>query len=242
MFILATGWRSGSTLLQRLVVSSGEVLLWGEPYGRAGVIPSMTRMLHAFKPGWPAEGALLGEGDVDHAALAQRWIANLYPEPAALRAGLRAMMDHWLRIPAQERGFERFGLKEVRFSVFDAMVLHWLYPDARFVILVRNPWDAWASMKGHRWILRWPDQVVSKVDEFVQVWSGIWRSFLAWDHPAVVRIRFEDLRTQDLSPLEQHLQIGPMDLTVRQSMLRGITKPPLELESREIDVIGSTWR
>ena len=31
IFLLATGWRSGSTLLQRILVTDPHVLLWGEP-------------------------------------------------------------------------------------------------------------------------------------------------------------------------------------------------------------------
>src|SRR5258708_2685540 len=33
IFLLATGWRSGSTLLQRIVSTDPNVLLWGEPLG-----------------------------------------------------------------------------------------------------------------------------------------------------------------------------------------------------------------
>ena len=33
IFLLATGWRTGSTLLQRILVTDPHLLLWGEPLG-----------------------------------------------------------------------------------------------------------------------------------------------------------------------------------------------------------------
>src|ERR1700759_2808533 len=33
IFLLSTGWRAGSTLLQRILVTDPSLLLWGEPLG-----------------------------------------------------------------------------------------------------------------------------------------------------------------------------------------------------------------
>ena len=33
IFLLSTGWRAGSTLLQRILVTDPRLLLWGEPLG-----------------------------------------------------------------------------------------------------------------------------------------------------------------------------------------------------------------
>ncbi len=238
VFLLAAGWRSGSTLLQRLVVSSGDVLVWGEPYGRAGVIPALTRAMSSFRPEWPAPAALAPASPVPGRALADHWIANLYPEPEALRAGLRALTDAWLQAPATARGFARFGLKEVRLSVAEGMLLQWLYPDARFVCLVRNPWDAWSSMKGGVWVLRFPDQVVNRVEAFAQVWSTLWRSLRAWDDEAVLHVRYEDLRDPDVSldGLAEHVGAA-IDPTVRDKNLRGLARPPTPLTDAEIEAI-----
>ena len=246
IFLLAAGWRSGSTLLQRLVMSAEKALIWGEPYGRAGLVPSVTRVLQTFQPTWPPDGAFASP-DLRREAPESQWIANLYPEPGALRDGLRAMFDTWLQVPAATRGYPRFGLKEVRLSVLDAMALQWIYPDARFVFLVRDPWRCWSSMKGHRWVLRWPDQAVTEVAQFAQVWTGLSRSFLAWDDPAAVRVRFEDLRNPatNLDALEAHLGLR-MDLGVRDVTVRGIRKEPSELTPAEIqcidEVCGPTAR
>lgn len=87
VFVLATGWRSGSTLLQRILCTDGRLLLWGEPFGRMA------------RPDEP---------------LPLSWIANLFPSAAASRAGLRALFEEWLARPARERGFTRWGLRRDR--------------------------------------------------------------------------------------------------------------------------------
>ncbi len=45
IFVLTSGWRSGSTLLQRIVVTDPKLLIWGEPLGDLGLIPQITNML-----------------------------------------------------------------------------------------------------------------------------------------------------------------------------------------------------
>jgi hypothetical protein len=44
IFLLSTGWRSGSTLLQRILVTDPSVLLWGEPLGEMALISQITTM------------------------------------------------------------------------------------------------------------------------------------------------------------------------------------------------------
>jgi len=242
VFLLAAGWRSGSTLLQRLAVSSGEVLIWGEPYGRAALIPGLTRAMLTFQPDWPAAAAIAINADLTNAGLHEQWIANFYPEPRSLRTGLRAMLDHLLAAPARERGSQRFGLKEVRLGAADAFLLQWLYPDARFVFLARNPWDAWSSMKGGTWYMRWPDQAVTSAAAFAQIWRGLLASFVQWTDGSGMLVRYEDLQRPDydLEPLRAHLALGRIDAAVRGTKIRGMAKPPTPLEASEIAQISAT--
>ena len=55
IFLLSAGWRSGSTLLQRLIMSDPRVLIWGEPFDECGMIQGFANTLTAFRPGWPPE-------------------------------------------------------------------------------------------------------------------------------------------------------------------------------------------
>ena len=54
VFVLAAGWRSGSTLLQRMLMR--HCLVWGEPFGRAMLIDSLAQPLQTFTDTWPPDG------------------------------------------------------------------------------------------------------------------------------------------------------------------------------------------
>jgi hypothetical protein len=238
LFVLSAGWRSGSTLLQRLLCSTGEVLVWGEPYGRAGLIPSLTRSALVLRDQWPGEGQLAPAtlpGD-----LSDRWIANLYPEAAAFRQGFRAMLDAWLREPAASRGYRRFGLKEVRLHAMDAHFLRWIYPDARFFFLVRNPWDAWMSARGGVWFSRWPNEGVQDARGYATHWLRLMESFIAWPDATGMLVRYEDLSQPgfDLGQLSEHGQLRPLNAAVLRKKVRGLQAEPTPLTPPEVQIIS----
>ncbi len=238
VFLLAAGWRSGSTLLQRLVCSSGEVLVWGEPYGRAGLIPALARSALALREDWPGQGHFAAESLYQD--LSKAWIANLYPPAEALKRSFKAQLDTLLGEPARQRGYARFGLKEVRLHAVDARFLRWIYPGARFVFLVRNPWDAWASAKGATWFLRWPDRKVADATAFAKHWRWLMEGFAQWGDPSAMLIRYEDLTASgvDLQPLARHLGVTALDPAAFSAKPRGMSRPPLALDSGEIATIA----
>jgi hypothetical protein len=45
IFLLSTGWRAGSTLLQRILVTDPRLLLWGEPMGEMTIVSRITEMI-----------------------------------------------------------------------------------------------------------------------------------------------------------------------------------------------------
>jgi len=51
VFVLAAGWRSGSTLLQRMLMP--ECFIWGEPYGHSGMLQSLADPLRCMTADWP---------------------------------------------------------------------------------------------------------------------------------------------------------------------------------------------
>ena len=194
VFLLASGWRSGSTLVQRLLTSSGKLLMWGEPYDHCGLIRGMAGSLRPFaepwppvdpKGDWPPAGYVV---DPEDPPTAGRWIANAYPHPAHLLAAHRVFFDRLFDAPAAAAGFERWGVKAVRLDGEHAGYLQTLYPDARFIFLHRNPWDAWSSYRrrhderqtAYWWLHRWPDEPVSTAAHFASIWRRATESFLGW--------------------------------------------------------------
>lgn len=211
IFLLSAGWRSGSTLLQRLIMSDPSVLLWGEPYDECGVIQAMADTLRAFRGGWPPPDYYHNAAKPER--LSGEWIANLFPGPEILRRGHLAFFDKTFAEPAKAAGAPRWGIKEVRLNIDHAHYLRWLYPNARFLFLYRNPLEAYRSYcrYGRNWYDTWPDKPVFTPASFGKHWRTLTEGFIrdAAKLDGLV-IRYEDLITGSsdlLRQIERHLDV-----------------------------------
>lgn len=211
IFLLSAGWRSGSTLLQRLIMSDSRVMLWGEPYDECGIVQALAKTVTAFRQGWPPPEYYYNGAKPEQ--LSGDWIANLFPDASTLRHGHRAFFETTFAEPARRAGATRWGIKEVRLGVAQAHYLQWLYPDARFVFLYRNPLHAYQSYcrYGRNWYDIWPDKPVFTPGSFGKHWRDLTEGFLrdAESLNALV-VRYEDFAESSadlLLRLEQHLGV-----------------------------------
>jgi hypothetical protein len=184
VFVLASGWRSGSTLMQRLIASCGRIFMWGEPYDHCGLIRRLADSTLPFAGNWPPRRVIV-DGDIP---ASDRWIAKAYPHPRALLEAHRSFYDTLFGGPAARAGLDRWGLKGVRLEGEHAYYLRRLYPDARFVFVVRNPYDAFLSYRVFHdvrpgmpwWHWDWPDVQIRTAADFGRMWQRITASFLVW--------------------------------------------------------------
>lgn len=194
IFLLSAGWRSGSTLMQRLLMSDKDVLIWGEPYDECGLIQSMAESVKAFRPGWPRADYFYDGTPTSQ--LAGNWIANLFPSLEDLRNGHRALFDTLFAQPAKAAGAARWGIKEVRLDANHSAYLRWLYPKARFLFLYRNPLEAYRSYcrYGRNWYDVYPDRPVFTPTGFGTHWRNLMEGFMRdADKLGALLIRYEDL-------------------------------------------------
>jgi hypothetical protein len=236
VFVLGTGWRTGSTLLQRVLMTDRRLMLWGEPLGRLALLTRLSEAVCGMQPGWPPHEYWIERrppGD-----LTTSWIANLFPPADDFRASLRALFERWLGEPARARGYARWGFKEVRLGAAEGTMLRWLYPSAQFVVSSRHPIGAYRSVKGSArdWSLyaRWPDRRVDCVVSFARHWDSLASS---WDHappgltPFVVR--YEELTGGGhLAPLASRLGLS-LDAAPALAMRVGATARPAALSVLE---------
>ena len=206
VFVLAAGWRSGSTLLQRMLMP--HAFVWGEPYGHAGPIPAMAETIRCLTGGWPEPGFFYRGQPA--AELRRNFVANLYPPVADLREAHRAWFRTLFERPAKRAGAERWGLKEVRLGIDHAHYLRWLFPRAKFLFLHRNPYDAFRSYAARRargitWYRRWPDEPVT-TRLFARHWRESATGFAA-GHAAVggIMLSHADLAAGRLDAVEEYL-------------------------------------
>lgn len=206
VFVLAAGWRSGSTLLQRMLMP--HCFMWGEPYGHGGLLDSLADPLRAFTADWP-EPHFVHAGE-DQRILTERFIANLYPPPRDLVQAHLECFDKLFAEPARRQGAQRWGLKTVRLSADHAAYLKWLFPNAKLLFLHRNPYDAYRSYAARRdagcqWYRRWPDQPVT-VRSFGRLWRELAGSF--WEEHArlgALVVRYDDLVAGRFDEIENYL-------------------------------------
>lgn len=194
IFLLSAGWRSGSTMLQRLIMSDKRVLIWGEPYDECGLVQALAAGMRAFRPQWPPPSYFY-DGTAP-AELTGEWIANLFPSLADWRAGQRALFDRMFAEPARRAGAARWGLKEVRLSAEHALFLRWLYPRARLLLLYRHPLEAYRSYSafGRSWYDTFPDEPVFTPSQFGRHWRTLMRGYLEnADALGAMLVRYEDL-------------------------------------------------
>lgn len=212
IFILSAGWRSGSTLLQRLVMSGGNVIVWGEPYAYCAHVQRLAASLRPFTTDYPPDQFFLHErDDLDREEFWEQWIANLYPHPAIMRRAHRDFFRSLYARPAHERGFSRWALKEVRLGIQHAQYLRWLFPESQFLFLIRNPYDAYRSYRPiRRWYDRWPERPVFTPRAFGEHWRKLASGFLRESHKVDGRlIRYEELSGDGfpLDRLSEHLKL-----------------------------------
>lgn len=181
IFILAAGWRCGSTLLQRLVNSNGEALIWGEPFANCNIVQTQAESLRSFTHNYPQDAWLLANQNSEK-PLHQQETANLYPDVANLIEGYRALLETTYKHPAIERNYHRWGFKEVRLTSVHGLYLKWLYPQAKILLLYRNPYQAFRSLYPHlgKWNLyfKWKDKEVTKAQDYGRCWYALVKGYI----------------------------------------------------------------
>jgi len=233
VFVLAAGWRSGSTLLQRMLLKN--CLVWGEPYGRLGLIERMAAPLAFFWEEWPPE-EFLSHHPHWTGNLAEKWTANMFPSPKHLMEAQADFFRSLLGQPARERGYKRWGLKEVRYGIEHAVYLRWLFPRARFLFLVRNPYDSWSSYRrlGASVIRFVPEPNINTPEPFARHWLELARGFCErYAEVGGMVLKYEDVIAPSFDPrtIEDYLGFE-LDLSARN--LKVHSAPPNKVDAAEM--------
>lgn len=245
IFILSTIWRSGSTALQRTLVTDPSIQMWGEPFSNTNLITSLARSALALtQPNWPQAGHF-----PKHEQILQNpeehFIANWYPPMQAMYEAHRTMLDRLFKQPAYEMGKERFGIKFVRLSLEEMHYLEWLYPDAKFIILFRNPWDCWRSYKGYNWMYRWPKGKISTAQQFAKIWEKQTRELLS--HPqsdTVKALRYEDFLQPDFNwdRLREFCELPNISNRALEKRIKGVQIAPQPITETDCQIVDKICR
>ena len=221
VFVLGCTYRTGSTFLQRLIISSGEVFVWGENMGIIDDLRGVVAKLSSWRT--------LSQGQSDDFCgnRTRAWIANLNPEvPDAALIATRMFLSSYYREATRELGFSRWGFKEVRYGADCARFLLELYPRARVILLVRRPRDVLASMVTSAWYSH-----VGGAAGVLQAWRTGVKGFVDVRDERALLVRLEDFAhapARSLRRLGDHLEIDAsgFDASLLSARVRGSTSAP----------------
>ena len=190
---------------------------------------------------WPQEGNFLHQKEIlDNPE--QFFIANWYPPMKAMVEAHRAMLDRLFKQSAEDMGKERFGVKFVRLSLDELFYLQWLYSDATFLILIRNPWDCWRSYKGYNWVYRWPKGQVKTVQQFAKLWEKQTRELLSQTQTDSVKVlRYEDFLQSDFqwTLLRDFCELPGIRKDALEHRISGVNMPPQPITDSDCLKISS---
>lgn len=197
IFVLSAGWRSGSTLVQRMLSTNKDLMMWGEPYHRSNLIEGLMAQVAPLSDAWPPKDYFADSFDGD---LSEQWTANCWPSLENLRG---AHQQYWLSLfaePAEKLNYKHWGVKEVRWGEEHIEYLRWLFPKAKFLLLCRNPFDAYASFYGYprAAFLKWPEQPILNAQHYGKMWAKKVSEFqIQAKNENTLFVRYEDLKTDE---------------------------------------------
>jgi hypothetical protein len=198
VFIFSAGWRSGSTMLQRLISSSGEVLVWGEAGGGiSGFLDAYERYRQMLGPG--SDLYMHGYGGNGEQQFSEflkhpddrmhRWIACMNPGHDHLLASMRQFFVSYYEDIAMDLGYGRWGVKEVQSGIDVAKFVKLLFPDARIIFLVRHPYKCILSIKRRKWMDM--EHHKDPLKYYANYWKRLAREF--YGNSTGLLVKYEDL-------------------------------------------------
>jgi hypothetical protein len=193
VFILGAG-RSGTTLLQRLLNSYPDTLIWGE---HAGVLQHLAQGFYRgledpslLRHARPLADVLADTGAREHWQAWMTWFSC-----DEWTATFRRMVES-LFCPGGLPGKAYWGFKDIRYGnrPEDRTLefLHTLFPDALFVFIVRDPLNVMASRR------RMADGIrtFGALRDAAALWEARYRRYWAWHSVSDVQsfwVRYEEL-------------------------------------------------
>jgi len=207
-------FRSGTTLLQRILNTFDDICLWGEhnailePVAESYQQCLQSKHLSLGKP---------EKGNAHEAVMRLRnpalWAADInWLCTEDVRAGYRNFLEHLFN-PLNSR---YWGFKEIRYGINDLKVLDFLkelYPNARFIFIFREPVHCIQSA------LNFDARIKTPLSKLVDMWASLYRNYLIFSGKFPVSCRFisyDDLIDSNRNSLKELLSFLGLPLAQKQ--------------------------
>jgi hypothetical protein len=200
IFVTSPSIRSGTTLLQRLLCSSSNALIYGEECGKdlellLQLYASKSAIYTHSRQGFSTSLKRVLDGDVND------WILDLMPElngylDALRRAYLSGLA--YCRDYALEVGRPVWGIKYPGWSPHLIRLIRRVMPKSRFIIIHREIVDCLRSAKARRSV-----NTEQEVRQFCKTWADNLAFMLGLENdPSVLLVKYAELVTEPLKVSE----------------------------------------
>jgi len=135
IFIFSSGQRCGSTLLQRLLNSHKDILIWGEQHGSIIPLYEMNNKLLKWESNHRSQRKIYLEKGYDN------FTPNLVPSDCEIIDASRDYLLSLFAKSAKKLDKKIWGFKEVRYDYEISCFLLKLFPNAKIIWLTRNVVD-----------------------------------------------------------------------------------------------------
>ncbi len=246
IFLLGTG-RCGSTLLQKILNSVDNVMIYGE---HGGFLRQIAEAYFLNLEDKKIEKYIMSQNVAgedptlvfDRLKDPQLWSAwmNWYNRET-VKKNFRDFTESFFNPIALERKVH-WGFKEIRYGLNDRVLemLADLYPKGRFIFMVRNPVDVVASKMS----ARMSDGLETDVQSWVEQ-NSYFVDFYRRNKERSKIVRYEDLIGSNSPQLKQLFDWLGFSLTDKQTNIMELTKPsyhgrprPVRLADDQIDEIN----
>jgi len=193
--------RSGTTLLQRLLCSATNCIIYGESCANDLMIFSNLLLTKQY---YLQSGANQRHAQLQSVLDGQvnDWIADLMPPANVYEQGYRESFFSILRTLAQfadQKGRPVWGVKMAGWSAQNLVQIVGLLPSIKLIYIIRSLTDCVRSAKGAGLI-----QTLQEIEQFCRMW-GQYQQFIAQHFPKekLLWLSFDDLTSQPASTIQQ---------------------------------------
>ncbi len=201
LILSAATHRSGSTLLQRIFNARKKTLVWGEHLGVLSDFQKIyQKVLKISENGKKSRNTFFKNGENPN-----QWMAIMAPSKKFIENATVQSAKTFLDALYEQNkeGHDCIGFKEVRYGVKELSILQKCYPEAKFILLVRNPLNAWMSYPKtwgeYRSVLHFAKQWNDNVTYYLN---------LAKSNPNAYLFQYEKIISKEVSTVDTLTQLA----------------------------------
>lgn len=210
VFIWAPTARCGVTLLQRLITSSREVLVFGEDTFLTNMLPMAIATYSGERKDSNEARKRLASGDY------RFWSSAAHPDTQLYVQGLYQALSGVISVyetSARAEGFKRWGVKEPNPN-WDAVNFYaTVFPRSKHLFVYRHIEDVMRSYKSRGWL-----KTIDDVRNTATQWAVNMENILAnRSSPRACVIQYEELlsgREKECQRIREYLEITAFDMSV----------------------------